>query len=534
MSGNKVVTDEDIIEAISEWPITESIPYTDDRTEHIHNPASLSSFFLRNVGKPRKVAEKVREEEPGEDEVLVETALARWWKKTGRHLLLGVELPSTDNPNTLINYVAGTDEGLEFMQGEIRRLRNKLSCGSKNISVSSALSSFYERLGNLTLAKLHLEKVREHHSEDKEAEWRLARLERAEGHRHRQEEILREMDHNSLSQLTFPAHSQVERVPASGLSYSDFLHKYAQTSTPVIVTGLQITSQPWTLDHVSKVAGECDAPVKKPVKESVKFAHLEDCGTMKVKDIIDSLHGDLPHDQQVYLFDWSLPCHCPELAKEITIPKYFAGDLLQRTSADSLYQDSWPSLFIAPAGLTSELHVDTFGSNFWMALFQGKKRWTFFRREDISLLYPVYNNPWSEDPNFRVDLDSPDLSQFPLLAHTHPVQCVLEPGEVLFVPAGCPHRVENLESSLAISANYIDLSNLHLAQRELTLAALLHSRSHDLLEQLSDPNFPNKHWSDIDHMKFEEFKSWVKLKEQYELFDITLESVEKEQKVLTV
>ena len=75
-----------------------------------------------------------------------------------------------------------------------------------------------------------------------------------------------------------------------------------------------------------------------------------------------------------YLFDWSLPINCPDLVKELRIPKYFANDYLQGTLVGSLYQDSWPSLFIAPAGITSELHVDAFGSNFWMALFQGQKR----------------------------------------------------------------------------------------------------------------------------------------------------------------
>ena len=75
-----------------------------------------------------------------------------------------------------------------------------------------------------------------------------------------------------------------------------------------------------------------------------------------------------------YLFDWSLPLNCPELVKELQIPKYFASDFLQRTPPGSLYRDSWPSLFIAPAGITSELHIDAFGSNFWMALFEGRKR----------------------------------------------------------------------------------------------------------------------------------------------------------------
>ena len=33
-------------------------------------------------------------------------------------------------------------------------------------------------------------------------------------------------------------------------------------------------------------------------------------------------------------------------------------------------------------------------------------------------------------------------------------------GEVLFVPAGCPHGVRNVTDTVAISANYIDSSNL--------------------------------------------------------------------------
>ena len=60
---------------------------------------------------------------------------------------------------------------------------------------------------------------------------------------------------------------------------------------------------------------------------------------------------------------------------ELTIPEYFSDNYLVKTPKDSLYHDSWPSLFVAPAGITSELHVDAFGSNFWMALFEGKKRY---------------------------------------------------------------------------------------------------------------------------------------------------------------
>jgi len=49
-------TDEGVWEAISEWPVTgDHAEYLDTRTEHIHNPESISSFFLRNVGRKKGV-----------------------------------------------------------------------------------------------------------------------------------------------------------------------------------------------------------------------------------------------------------------------------------------------------------------------------------------------------------------------------------------------------------------------------------------------------------------------------------------------
>ena len=62
----------------------------------------------------------------------------------------------------------------------------------------------------------------------------------------------------------------------------------------------------------------------------------------------------------LYLFDWSLPLHCPSLADKLNVPAYFANDFLQRTASGSLYAKSWPSLFIGPKGSRSDLHIDAF------------------------------------------------------------------------------------------------------------------------------------------------------------------------------
>ena len=136
-----------------------------------------------------------------------------------------------------------------------------------------------------------------------------------------------------------------------------------------------------------KIAGDKTVTLKRPVGDSAEWARLENGRRTTIKDFIDSIESGKDKE---YLFDWSLPIHCPKLAEELTIPKFFSGirvgnrvrilgvfyvgDLLQRTAPGSLYRDSWPSLFVAPAGIHSELHIDAFGSNFWMAIFEGKKK----------------------------------------------------------------------------------------------------------------------------------------------------------------
>lgn len=113
---------------------------------------------------------------------------------------------------------------------------------------------------------------------------------------------------------------------------------------------------------------------------------------------------------------------------------------------------------------------------------------------------------------FDVNLAEPDLNEHPLLSLTHPRECVLQPGEVLFVPAGCPHRVENLESSLAVSANFVDRSNFEMVKKELQVNALQDERAEQLVKV-----FKSKHFADM--MTSSEFEdnlciSWEHFKSQ--------------------
>ena len=62
----------------------------------------------------------------------------------------------------------------------------------------------------------------------------------------------------------------------------------------------------------------------------------------------------------------------------------------------------------------------------------------------------------------------------------------LAPGQLLFVPSGCPHRVENLEDSIAVSGNFVNESNVEEAVKHLRISALQDPRAGDLLAELAD------------------------------------------------
>ena len=57
------------------------------------------------------------------------------------------------------------------------------------------------------------------------------------------------------------------------------------------------------------------------------------------------------------------------------------------------------------------------------------------------------------------------------------------------MPAGCPHRVENLEQSLAISANFVNCSNFDLVKKELCVNALVDECAKQLMEVMQNEVF---------------------------------------------
>ncbi|CAG5135387.1 unnamed protein product [Candidula unifasciata] len=418
-----------------------------------------------------------------ECEPLAASRVARWWRSNQhRH---AESLLAKSSPHTMLFHISRTTDCKRYLQEERKVLQRKSRklCFRNRADIHAAIASIDDWLGNYQLALDEISKAVELDPASSTNRWLQAKLQQQYKMISLQK---KRMEYINTVPRVFPTPLEVDRISASNLGVQDFIEHFLHQRKPVILLDVvkDMTTSSWNLDFVKSVAGSVKAAVKCAVPLSVEWAKLEQSREITVGEFIDQVKGGQTSD---YLFDWSLPIHCPQLAKDIALPKYFSGNYLQKTLPGSLYHDSWPSLFIAPKGTVSSLHIDAFASHFWMALFQGEKRWTFFEADDTPLLYPQYFH--SMDPVFSVDLSSPDAEQWPLLALTKPRQCVLQPGELLFVPAGSPHYVENLSNSVAVSANHVDQSNLKQVCEELRINALMDPRAADLLQQLEHPPF---------------------------------------------
>ena len=76
---------------------------------------------------------------------------------------------------------------------------------------------------------------------------------------------------------------------------------------------------------------------------------------------------------------------------------------------------------------------------------RGRKRVVLFSPQEVNKLY------LSGDKSRVLDIDKPDLSTFPRFAQVNRHVCVLEVGDVLFIPALWFHNVISLEFSAAIN-----------------------------------------------------------------------------------
>lgn len=227
----------------------------------------------------------------------------------------------------------------------------------------------------------------------------------------------------------------------------EFQRNFVSTRRPVIITGAISGWKAlslWTVDYLNTIVGNTQVDISvsqnRIFSGDIKngFANLKQ--KMKFSNFLKLLllKNNLA-EKYYYLQQQSIPAVFLELIQDISFPGYFDKKL----SID-------PTLWVGYGGNISPLHYDAMDNLF--AQVSGRKRFVIFDPQQTSSLYPF--PAYSKIPHLsQIDIDRPELERFPNFQKAKPLEFVIEPGELLFLPCFWWHQVYSLDE-LNISINF--------------------------------------------------------------------------------
>ena len=325
--------------------------------------------------------------------------------------------------------------------------------------------------------------------------------------------------------LTF---EPLPKVHVNELSISDFETNYLNKK-PIILTGT--TACPTKLDF-SNIHDYCRGEIpgsyinKKSTQES-KWAGLEEGDKRKsvnFNEWVDDMGSG--KEEPEFLFDVPMAELCPTLMSEVMIPGHFVGIFASQykyrksqSSAEQLrgnanvkaessiqadaaaaaanesvgisnlcYNLPFYNMYLAEDSFQTDLHIDAGHTAFMASMCVGRKRWRVMTNSDYASVYETIGidgqlvnetlvlgslhspfNTWNDDADDFV-LKSLNVTVY---------EGILEPGQILYIPAGAPHAATTLDKSLMVASNDHTLQNLREAVGYCDIVDDNHVACHD-------------------------------------------------------
>lgn len=234
----------------------------------------------------------------------------------------------------------------------------------------------------------------------------------------------------------------VSRVAAPSLE--EFESRYHRPSRAAVFEGLTEgwpARSHWSVRYLRERFGGRPVPVL-PTSEGF-MDHDGQSGLhfcwMPLEEYLARLESDTHPD--CYLIS-PLDRALPELMEDVVDPVYSRGRPFKLSR-----------FWLSAAGTSTPLHRDMVENIFVQVV--GRKRFH---------LYPPHDSPWlysysfrSGLPNFsRFDPERPDFERFPLARRVRPIEVVLHPGDVLYLPSRWWHQPRSLDLSMSVNFWWAD------------------------------------------------------------------------------
>uniref|UniRef100_A0A915E3C9 JmjC domain-containing protein n=2 Tax=Ditylenchus dipsaci TaxID=166011 RepID=A0A915E3C9_9BILA len=263
---------------------------------------------------------------------------------------------------------------------------------------------------------------------------------------------------NYLSKEPEPLPNSV-RIPVMVLpSLCSFHQEFYAKNKPLIIRGM-VNEWPafrkWSFSYLNSLCGHRTVPVELGKKytdedwlQQLMSFHdylaqyvFQSEKTLKTGYLAQHrlpVSEDLPHSD----LRFHVKNQIPELLNDIIIPDYCAF------GENGLNEDLLTiNMFIGPEGTISPLHIDP-RHNFFCQV-RGRKFVRLINPGCRSSLY-MFDDLMRQNTS-QVDVENPDLKQFPRFSVVQCEDFLMEPGDCLFIPRGYFHHIRALEKSISVS-----------------------------------------------------------------------------------
>jgi hypothetical protein len=224
------------------------------------------------------------------------------------------------------------------------------------------------------------------------------------------------------------------------LGRDEFLAGYYSTNRPVILTGMMDdwpAMKKWNLDYFQERFGDREIEVQMGRESGANYEierekYLSRIKFSKFVDMVRAARGT--NDFYLTANNNSINKQAlPELWDDIIqIPEYL-------DATDPLGGFFW----MGPPGTITPFHHDL--TNNFMAQVLGRKRVKIVPSWDMPLMRNNYH------VFCQVDGRTASPSPHPALNEPQIMECILSPGEILFLPIGCLHYVEGIDVTVTVS-----------------------------------------------------------------------------------
>lgn len=222
------------------------------------------------------------------------------------------------------------------------------------------------------------------------------------------------------------------------LSVPEFVEEYRKKLRPVIVEGLMeewLALKKWNWDYLVRKCG--DASVVVDSYNSKKARRVQ------FAEFVDMLKASQGTDQPIYLQEWLYMATCPQLAPDLPELPIAQYDFRRNLFGEKISTNH--QLWIGQKGGTTRVHQDSYFIDVMHAQIVGEKHWCVMSPDAF------LGSDEQGEFDFAGLVNDPRMQM---------MQCVLKPGDVLYLPAQWWHRIELLSDSIGQGRKCLDEVNL--------------------------------------------------------------------------